>query len=491
MAVVTWYLTSASASIGSDLSLSDPGAEGYRSPTTGWIVSTGTTNRSEYRNDVEQAASTFADTNPPDGSLDTTNGDFWVSPSAITGTFASGNWTISVAVRAQTNGGAHDGLAYARIFRGPNQDGSSATEVTSAATAGTGVTNLATSATQVSTVTVNPGAFAVSDEYIFIQIAWGRTGAGGMTNSDVNLRVGNGSGTGSRVVTSDFAQVHAFTATGVTTGAPSVGSPAISQTHALTATGVATGAPTVGSPALAEVTALVAVGVATGAPTVGTPTLGQTHALEAAELATGAPTVGSPTLGQVHGLDAVGIVTGTPTVGAPDLGQTHALVPVGVATGSPTVGAPTLSEIVGAHNLTAIGVTMGAPTVGAPLLTIVAAAQPQRRGGGIAVESRAQERARHRREEEARRLEEELDRALRQVWQASHGLDAPAPAAMAQIERDSGRIRAALVDATAAADGRALQAIAQRIEDIEARIAALSAEIDDEDDAVQLLAMVA
>jgi hypothetical protein len=204
MATITWYLTNNSASIGSDLSTSDPGAEAYRSPTTGWIVSTGSTNRSEYYNDVERAAATFSGTTVPDGTLDTTNGDFWVSPTTLNGSFASANWTISVCVRAQTVGGAQDGLAYARIFRGPNQDGSSATEVTSAATAGTTTTDLATSATQTSTITVNPGAFAVRNEYIFVQIAWERTGAGGMTTSDVNIRIGNASSAGSRVLTSDF-----------------------------------------------------------------------------------------------------------------------------------------------------------------------------------------------------------------------------------------------------------------------------------------------
>ena len=158
MAVLTWYLTNNSVSIGSDLSTTDPGAEAYRSPTTGWIVSTGSTNRSEYYNDVERAASTFANTNPPDGSLDTTNGDFWVSPTALTGSFASGNWVINVCARAQTDGGAQDGRAYARIFRGSNQNGSGATEVTAGATAGTATTNLATSATQTSAVTINPGA---------------------------------------------------------------------------------------------------------------------------------------------------------------------------------------------------------------------------------------------------------------------------------------------------------------------------------------------
>lgn len=204
MAALTWYLTNNSVSVGSDLSETDPGAEAYRSPVTGWIVSTGSTNHSAYFNDVERAASTFADANPPDGSLDTTNGDFWTSPAALTGDFASGNWNVHFACQAQTNGGAQDGRMRCRLFRGPNQDGSSATEITAAQQQGGLVTDLATATTQVSTATFNPGAFSVTNEYLFIQLAWERTGAGGMTTSDVNVRIGHGSGNGSRVVTADF-----------------------------------------------------------------------------------------------------------------------------------------------------------------------------------------------------------------------------------------------------------------------------------------------
>lgn len=203
MAAKTWYLTNNSASVGSDLSLTDPGAEAFRSPVTGWIVSTGATNHSPYFNDVEQAATTFVDTSPPDGTLDTTNGDFWVSPSPLTGDFASGNWNVYFAVQRNSGGGAQDGQIRCRLFRGANQDGSSATQITSAQQTGSAVTNLSTT-TQVSTVTFNPGAFSVSGEYIFIQLAWERTGAGGMSNHDVNVRIGDGSGTGSKVVTSDF-----------------------------------------------------------------------------------------------------------------------------------------------------------------------------------------------------------------------------------------------------------------------------------------------
>lgn len=200
MAAITWFLTNNSVSIGSDLTLTDPGSETLRSPVTGWVVSTGATNHAEYFNDVERAASTFTGTTVPDGSLDTTNGDFWVSPSPLSGSFASANWSVSLWVQAATNGGTQDGRMRCRLFRGANQNGTSAVEITSAHQQGGLVTNLLAGAgnTQVSTATFNPGAFNVNNEYIFIQLAWERTGAGGMSSSDVDVL------TASQVTTADF-----------------------------------------------------------------------------------------------------------------------------------------------------------------------------------------------------------------------------------------------------------------------------------------------
>jgi hypothetical protein len=118
-----------------------------------------------------------------------------------------------------------------------------------------------------------------------------------------------------------------------------------SGTNAVTATGVDTGAPTVGTPSVGQVHALTATGVDTGAPTVGSPPAGQAHALTATGVATGAPTVGTPAVGQVHVLVATGIATGAPTVGSPSLnGGTDAVEPTGIATGAPTVGAPAAAD---------------------------------------------------------------------------------------------------------------------------------------------------
>lgn len=163
----------------------------------------------------------------------------------------------------------------------------------------------------------------------------------------------------------------ALTATGISTGAPSVGSPAIGQIHALSATGIATGAPSVGSPSLGQVHSLTAIAIATAATSVGSPALGQVHVLTATAVATGTPSVGSPALGQIHALAATGIATDAPSVSSPILdapGGTDALTATGVAAGSPSVGSPTIGQV---HSLTATGVVAGSPSVGLPMLAQV------------------------------------------------------------------------------------------------------------------------
>lgn len=206
MAALTWFLTSSlNGASQQGLSETDPGAEGYASPVYGWIV--GTTaggNFSSADAQTEAAAATFGATAQPDGTPVTTAGagDCWVTASTYSGTFDTGNWTIDQCIRANTSaGGTSRGRA--RVFRTANQDGSSATEVTAAVMVGSTVTP-STSSTTDSTVTASINTFSVTNEYILIQIGWETVTAGGMTTNDVNYRVGNGSGAGTRVTSANF-----------------------------------------------------------------------------------------------------------------------------------------------------------------------------------------------------------------------------------------------------------------------------------------------
>jgi hypothetical protein len=203
MAALTWFVTNNLASVHQEMSETSPGAEAYASPVYGWIVSTGAgPDWSPADSQVEQAAATFTGTTQPDGSIDTTNGDCWRTDVTYSGDFAAANWEFHGAVRANNNGGAQDGNLEYRLFRSANADGSGATEITPTGNAvGSTYTNLATTVTQDSTVTKAFDAFTVSNEYIFVQVGCKRTGAGGMTQADVNFRVGTGA---SRVVSANF-----------------------------------------------------------------------------------------------------------------------------------------------------------------------------------------------------------------------------------------------------------------------------------------------
>jgi hypothetical protein len=162
-----------------------------------------------------------------------------------------------------------------------------------------------------------------------------------------------------------------LTATGITTGAPSVGTPNIGQVHALSGTGITTGAPILGAPTIGQIHALTATGIATGAPTIGTPAIAQVHALTGQGIATGAPTLEPPSIGQVHALVATGISAGAPTLGTPTLAEgVDDLVALGIATGAPTIGSPTLGQV---HALSALGIAAGAPVLGNPAIDAVLA----------------------------------------------------------------------------------------------------------------------
>lgn len=198
---------------------------------------------------------------------------------------------------------------------------------------------------------------------------------GGSTSTSVAWADVNGNGAAIATSIAGAIEIKAassgvsLTATGIATGAPSVGSPAITQKHALTATGVATGAPPVGAPTLHQVHDLDADGVATDAPSVGEPDLAQTFALSADGIATDAPSTGEPDLAQVHGLAAEGVDTGAPSVGEPDIAQVHVLTAEDLATGEPSVGEPALTGP-GTDALGADGIATGAPTVGSPALSV-------------------------------------------------------------------------------------------------------------------------
>lgn len=206
MPTITWFGTSNLVSVHQEMSETDPGTEAYASPVTGWITGTTVSARySELDAQTERAAATFSTTVQPDGTINTGAGagDCFRSTNAYNGTFDTGNWVINLCIRANTSaGGTSRGRV--RIFSGAAVDGSDAVERTGATMVGSTVTP-STSTTNNSTVTASvTGWTTTGAEYIFIQTAWETVTAGGMTTNDVNFRVGNASGAGTRFVSANF-----------------------------------------------------------------------------------------------------------------------------------------------------------------------------------------------------------------------------------------------------------------------------------------------
>lgn len=214
MATKSWYLTATTANSWRTI---DEATQSAANNSDGWVVSTGSTNNSEFFVGVERAATTFSGSTVPDGSLDTTNFDAFRTTNKYRGTFASATWDFHFVVRGVTSANSQAGACVFRLFKGANADGTGATEITSAQQTASTVTITATGTDFDSALaTLNPGAIALNDQYLFIQIAWKRTGAGSMTTNDVNWRTGSSSSAGTRVTSADF--VDANIAAGVSGG---------------------------------------------------------------------------------------------------------------------------------------------------------------------------------------------------------------------------------------------------------------------------------
>jgi len=246
MAVKQWYL--ANAVVDGWQSLTDT-TNTAATLTAGWVVSTGSTFSSEHNSGAasDRAATTFTANTVPDGSLDTSLKDAFRTP-LLNGSFASANWTFQFAVQSPTQGGAAGGQIVFRLIRA-DFDGSNAVEITSAQQSASAQTLISTTDKN-STLTFNPGAFTITNQYLFVQVAWKRTVAGGMTTTNIRLRTGSAATpVGSTVLSADFTPA-TQTVTGVNIGTTGVRNvPVVANTQLVTgvhrATTLALNLPTV------------------------------------------------------------------------------------------------------------------------------------------------------------------------------------------------------------------------------------------------------
>ena len=190
----TYYFLDAAAGTSNHHDLQEGGtAPTAARITTGWIVSNSAPPLyARMARGVERAANQHTSTAQPNGAPDNTLGDCFRIPATLDGTFAAGNWAFSFEVQGETRTtSTHDGRLRIRMWRSANQDGSSATEITSSTQTTSAYANLANSAAQTVTLTFDPGSVTLGEEYLFVQVAHELTGAGNNVHCDTHLRVGS------------------------------------------------------------------------------------------------------------------------------------------------------------------------------------------------------------------------------------------------------------------------------------------------------------
>lgn len=327
MAALSYYLQDAATSGAGNAAgweAIDTATVGAATLATGWVVGTGSTNHSELASRAERASATFTGTTVPDGTLDTTLKDAFRSVSALTGNFASANWVFDFVVQSPTNGGAADGRIRFRIIRA-DADGANAVEITSAQQQASLLTNVTTSDAD-STLTVNPGAFSITNQYLFIQIAWERTGAGGMTTTNIRFRSGSATTTGTRLTTSSFSPTHPTT--GALTGASStvVGSAAHKAKHTTTGALTGAGSTVVGSAARTRRHATTGALTGAGSTVVGTARRMRAHANTGALAGPGATVAGVAARTRLHASTGALAAGGSAVSGSADRQPAGAVV---------------------------------------------------------------------------------------------------------------------------------------------------------------------
>lgn len=173
--ILTLYCNNPEQS-GSSAGLLTPTQPAASTSTTGWIQGTtavGNYSRISFR--AEKAAASFGAVAQPSGAPTGETGgaqDCWRISTVTTGDFSAGTWYSSLSVIAVTSGGFQDGRALFRIWRSANADGTVATEITAGTMVGSRVTDLSTTVAQSSSASTQIGAFSLSNEYLFQQVAW-------------------------------------------------------------------------------------------------------------------------------------------------------------------------------------------------------------------------------------------------------------------------------------------------------------------------------
>lgn len=203
MAVLNYRLANVTVNSCGEIIQADQAAA---NTTTIWTVAkTASGNSANMKWAATQATFSSQTTTPkPTGAVSGAGADLLVTNSPLNGTFASGNWVFTFAVRA-TTASSQAGRVRVRVYKSTDPTGATGmTELTAATQVGTTSAALSTTADVTSVVTWTPGSTLVfNQEYLFFAVAWEITTASGSNNGNVVLRTGT-STTGSFLTTPNF-----------------------------------------------------------------------------------------------------------------------------------------------------------------------------------------------------------------------------------------------------------------------------------------------
>lgn len=161
---------------------------------TGWIVGANAAgNYAELEPNVERARTVFNTTAVPTALGTGASANAFRIPSALSGSFAAGNWTLSAVLRSVTAAMATAQTARLRwrVYRSANADGTSATELTSGAVLSNtvGGTGNTTANHTARSATWNAPAITLANEYLFFACAIEVVANSGTGNTrDANFR---------------------------------------------------------------------------------------------------------------------------------------------------------------------------------------------------------------------------------------------------------------------------------------------------------------
>jgi hypothetical protein len=178
-------------------SLQDGGSVTAAMTTTGWNAGTNTAPNYCIQNGGSEIGRTNGQwtttPEPQTANPSATVGDCWRSENAITGTFANKCWGFNFGMRSVTANYTGRYTIRVRVYKSSNQNGTSATELTSATIESPATrAGMVTNTTNVNPLVFDPGGtITFNNEYLFVQVALRITTTGTGTSTDMDFRVGS------------------------------------------------------------------------------------------------------------------------------------------------------------------------------------------------------------------------------------------------------------------------------------------------------------